>query len=205
MCGGEWVEAADGFQLAVGLNANDRMNIPDGPPIADDAATTSAELSEPLFFPVAVTKLVVLCICTLGIYEIYWFYKNWLIVKKRERTKINPAARSVLAVFFCYALFRRVGDSINGSGAGHLPAGLIAAGWIAACLLYKLPDPFGLLVWFLNILFLVPVQRAINRVNIIQAPDHEKNARFSKWNFATVAIGVFLIALAIFGSFLPPA
>ena len=38
----------------------------------------------PLYFPVSNTKLVLLSVCTLGLYEFYWFYKNWALVKERE-------------------------------------------------------------------------------------------------------------------------
>ncbi len=32
---------------------------------------------EPVFFPVGPTNLVVLSVCTLGFYIVFWFYKSW--------------------------------------------------------------------------------------------------------------------------------
>jgi hypothetical protein len=49
----------------------------------------------PLFFPVSITKFLLLSIGTLGLYEIYWFYKNWGFIKARDRSDISPrGARS---------------------------------------------------------------------------------------------------------------
>jgi len=36
-------------------------------------------------FPVATHKFIVLSICTLGIYELYWCYQNWKRIKAASR------------------------------------------------------------------------------------------------------------------------
>ena len=66
--------------------------------------------SEPVFFAVGKLKLAVLCICTLGLYELYWFYRNWQLVCRRSGLPgwWNPVLRSFFAIFFCYSLFKRV-------------------------------------------------------------------------------------------------
>lgn len=40
-----------------------------------------AEYNTPYYFPVSNTKLVLMSLATLGFYELYWFYKNWVFVK----------------------------------------------------------------------------------------------------------------------------
>ena len=157
----------------------------------------------PLFFPVSITKLLVLSICTLGLYEIYWFYKNWQLVKRRENSNINPALRSLFGVLFCYSLFRRVGEQVESHNNKSIPAGLLAAGWIVLTLLWKLPDPYWLLT-FLAVFFMVPVQQAVNSINSQAARGHDQNRRFGGWNIAAVIIGGLILALAIIGTFLPP-
>ena len=42
------------------------------------------ESNEPHFFPVSGLKLVVMSTVTFGLYEIYWFYQNWWLVKQRH-------------------------------------------------------------------------------------------------------------------------
>ncbi len=62
----------------------------------NDSDITKEE-AKPLFFPVSITKLIILSICTIGIYEVYWFYKNWEIIKQREYSKISPFWRAIFS------------------------------------------------------------------------------------------------------------
>lgn len=49
---------------------------------------------QPVLFPVSPLKLVVMSTVTLGIYEIYWFYKNWKLVKQQTDRDIMPFWRA---------------------------------------------------------------------------------------------------------------
>ena len=162
----------------------------------DDAAT-------PAFFPVSLTKLLVLSICTLSLYEIYWFYKNWKLVKHHEQSDILPVARAFFTVLFCYSLFRRVDEESQKLGMRGVSAGLLAAGWIVATVLHRLPDPYWL-ISFLAVLFLLPVQHAMNQLNATVAPGHDANSRFTGWNIATVIVGGLVAVLVVAGVFIVP-
>jgi len=50
-----------------------------------DEVTSTASLK---FFTTSTLKFVVMSICTFGLYELYWFYKNWVQVKARDGTSI---------------------------------------------------------------------------------------------------------------------
>ena len=63
------------------------------------------------YLAVSLLKLAVLSICTLTLYELYWFYRQWRSVKAGEGGGISPFWRAFFAVIFCYALFRRVRES----------------------------------------------------------------------------------------------
>lgn len=119
---------------------------PFAPPSAVVADVGSAQTlsSQPPFFAVSLLKLVVLSICTFGIYELYWFYKNWLLIKDREASAISPALRAVFAVFFCYQCLARIGDFATPALAkSRLAAGPLAVGWILTTLLNRLPGGTG--------------------------------------------------------------
>jgi hypothetical protein len=47
----------------------------------------------PVFFPVSILKLVLLSLCSFGLYQFYWFYKNWQYVKEHERAHMRVAWR----------------------------------------------------------------------------------------------------------------
>jgi len=178
---------------------------PYAPPAAvvDDVAPYSPAVRTPAFFAVSVTKLIVLSICTMGLYGLFWFYKNWRLIRQREQSDILPGARAFFAVLFCYACFSRIRESGQKAGIEPgLPAGPLAAGWILTTMTWRLPEPYWMLA-FLAIIFLVPVQAYANRVNAALAPGHDPNRRFTKWNWLAVAIGVPMFLLLLIGLFLP--
>jgi hypothetical protein len=162
-----------------------------------------AAAAEPPFFSVSVTKLVVLSICTFGLYEVYWFYENWKRLNQRQRRGWVPMGRAMLAMFFCYPFFKLVKDAGNKVNAGDLPAAQLAGGFIIASLCCLLPSPY-LIVSDLTVFFLVPVQRIANRVNAIEAPGRDANDRFSAGNIATVVIGGLLLVLSFIVIVRPP-
>jgi hypothetical protein len=158
---------------------------------------------QPAFFAVSPLKLVVMSTVTFGIYELFWFYKNWKLVKQRTERDIMPFWRAFFGVLFCYSFFCEVQDESSSRGISFPshPA-LLAACWIFLAVMWRLPDPYWL-ICLLSPLVLVPVQNTINRVNAVVAPNHDRNSRFSGWNIASVVIGVILFACSIIYTFLP--
>ncbi len=51
--------------------------------VADIPVPAAATGDTPIFFPASRTKLLVMSLCTFGLYEYYWFYKNWKLVRDR--------------------------------------------------------------------------------------------------------------------------
>jgi len=160
--------------------------------------------AEPLYFPVSTTKLVVMTLCTLGLYQVYWFYKNWSMIRKRDASDIWPFWRAVFSIFFCASLFQDIQASAEKRGVPGFSAGGMAAGWIIMTLTWKLPDPFWILT-NLAVLFMIPAQRVINDLNRAAAPAHEGNAGFGGWNIFGVVVGGLLFAMSIVGAFIPEA
>jgi hypothetical protein len=170
--------------------------------VADVAARDEVEAGLP-FFAVSTTKLVVMALCTFSLYEVYWFYRQWKRIEERERDGIVSWARAIFAVFFCYFCFARIRDYDTGRRTGPtLAAGPLAIAWIVTTLLQSLPDPY----WVISLgapLFLVPVQRHVNRLNTAVNPSHDPNARFSAWNWLAVGLGGLLLVTVIAAFFLP--
>lgn len=169
--------------------------------VADLPAATGS--AEPPLFAVSTTKLLVMSMCTIGLYQMFWFYKNWSLIKLHQRSSILPAARAFFGVIFCYSCFSEIRAIGQRRGVPDAPAaGPLAVGWIIATLVWKLPDPF----WFAAlaaVLFLMPVQVYANAVNDAVAPGHDRNSRFTGWNWAVAVPGGLLFVLAVIGAFLP--
>jgi hypothetical protein len=150
----------------------------------------------PLYFPVSQTKLILMSIFTLGLYEIYWFYKNWNHVKIRTRQKIRPFWRAIFSVFYCYSLFKNIQESADSHGSRQgINPGWLALGYILLSITYKLPDPFWV-VSLLAFLPLIPAQGAINSINAKVAPRAARNSNFSAANIFVGIIGGLCLALA---------
>jgi len=61
-----------------------------------------------------VWKLALYCILTLGLYDYYWFYRNWKFIKIFKQKKLNPLIRSVtswapiLMIIWPFILFKEL-------------------------------------------------------------------------------------------------
>jgi hypothetical protein len=180
---------------------------PYAPPTVDVAeiAPADEDAALPPFFAVSVAKLAVMTVCTLNIYQIYWFYKHWQRIAERERDHIWPLMRAFFAVIFCYPCFARIRD--HGRAVEHesqLPAVPLAIGFIVCTLAWRLPDPYGW-ISMATFVFLLPVQRFANELNGLAVPSHDRNGRFSVWNWVAIVLGGGLILLGLAGTFLMPA
>ena len=158
------------------------------------------------FFAVSVTKFIVMTVATLGFYELYWFYRNWKLIRERDGTAIMPVWRAIFSIFFIRSLFTQVRDfnhAVN-PDARPLPAGPLAWGWIILSLMAWLPGLWGYLLPELAFLFVVPVQMRANLINATVAPDHDPNSQFTALNWLGVVLGVVLLAVgSVIVAFLP--
>jgi len=180
---------------------NDNPYAPPTAVVADVVDPAESSTSAP-FFAVSLFKLAVMSLCTAGFYEVYWFYKNWQLVREREQSNIWPVWRALFGVIFCYACFSRIrkhGQSIGLAQSLH--AGILAIAWIATTISWRLPDPYWLLTYF-SVAFLLPVQAYVNALNKIAAPEHDPNSKFTGWNWVAIAVGGIILALGTLGAFM---
>lgn len=165
----------------------------------------SASAQELPFFAVSVFKLTLMSIFTVGLYQAYWFYKQWQHVRRREG-HVSPFWRAVFGVFFCYGLFTRVRD-YNRAGVvpRELAAGPLAAGWIVSSVFGQLlPEPY---FWLgvLTVAFMLPVQARINEINRQCVPGHDRNDRLTALNWLGIVLGAVVYVLAYIGATMMPA
>lgn len=183
-------ETTDGS--AVDPYAAPRAKVEDAVP-ADQAGTA--------YFAVSLLKLGVMSVTTLGIYQIYWFYKNWKNAQRIANVDANAPIRAFFYGITSYWLFKLIRDHANSVVPGMaIPAGPLAIAVFVLTAASRLPDPYWL-VTFLSVLPLLLVQSAVNRVNWQLAPEADRNARFSGWNIAGALLGGLVVALAVLGMF----
>ncbi len=155
------------------------------------------------FFGVSLTKLVVMSVCTFGLYQLYWCYKQWQAERKQSHEDLSPFWRAFFAPLWGFSLF----DRIRSAAEFRRVEVTWSPNWLGFAFLilmwlWRLPDPYWL-VSYLSFLPLLPVQSAVNRLNSVAAPDAPRNASYSGANVVMIVVGALLVALAIVGAFLP--
>ncbi len=157
----------------------------------------------PAYFPVSATKFVVLSLCSLGLYELYWFYQHWKLERERTGENLSPFWRAFFSPLFALSLFNRIRDfgAQRSTRVGYSP-GALAVAFFALQISWRLPDPYWL-ISMLAFLPLLPVRTAVASINSAYAPEASTNAKFSGANIALVVFGGLVLILAIAGTFLP--
>jgi hypothetical protein len=122
---------------------------------------THTGLDKPTFRTVSIPVFLILTIATLGLYHLYWFYRTWKIVGERQGQQIWPLARVLAGIVFLPRLFAAIDEAIVEAGCLPINARLLAAGYLVAAIGSR-AVPY---LWVLQILILVRVQAAINRMN----------------------------------------
>jgi len=162
----------------------------------------AAPLAAP-WFRVGTAKLLLMCVVTFGVYEIYWFYQQWRHVQRRGE-RVHPALRTLFAGLFCYALFRRVSEDATQRGVARAPSAIgCAVAFIALAITVRLPDPWSTLS-LLQLLPLALVQRAASAAALAAVPGADPNTRLTPINWVGIAFGVMILLLTALAATLPP-
>jgi hypothetical protein len=174
------------------------------PSTAVGVATPPAIAERHPYFPVAPHKFVSMSLCTLGMYTVFWFYKNWERIARRSSVPISPFWRAFFAPFWGISLARQVHEQATLEGSrpqwsagplGSLYLVLSFVGW-------RLPDPWWMIA-LLAFLPLVPVVRTMQEVNAARLALEGDNRHYSVANMLGLIFGGLVLVLAIVGSFLP--
>lgn len=160
-------------------------------------------VNEPLFFSTSNFKLVLMSICTFGMYELFWFYKNWDLIKKRRVQKIMPFWRAFFAPIWAYSCFKEIEDSaLQNRLSETMPIVFLAIGYFITQALWRLPDPYWLLSTF-TFVFIIPANNIGLRVNESINPSFENNSSFSGTNIIAIVIGGLLFVLGLLETLMP--
>ena len=176
----------------------------------------------PTFYVVSRKKLAILYLATLGLYGIYWFYKNWSNYKNCSSDKFNvdrsiwPVARGIFSIFFTHALFREIkaygrdkealAEWNNEMLATQVVLFMIAANVLDRLSARSIGSPYTDIG---SVLIVVPLLglllSAQHMINIACGdPDGKSNSRLTNANYVWIALGLIFWVLVILG-FISPA
>jgi hypothetical protein len=169
------------------------------------------EAEKQQFYVVSINKFAVLFFATLGLYTIYWFYRNWSEHKKYTGSSVWPVPRGLFNIFFTHSLFAEVqsvllqkGIAFKWSHRAQATAYVVIA--IASNILDRMSlreigspytDVLSLLIVPVMYATLVTAQRAINTSQ--GDPDGTSNSTYTAANYVWIAIGLVLWGLSLLG------
>ena len=172
-----------------------------------------ANATTPVFFVVAVPKLILMTLLTGGLYGLFWYQRNWDCYGRAVGGVVVPYM--LWPELFLYSLLSRVDQRIRASGRGHdwspwwLTCGLLLTSMLViTATVMSLPVP----AWSSALLLLIPlfslalgkIQRAINFCE--GDPEGEGNARLSPVNgmwILVVTLGWLVLEGSAFSTFPP--
>ena len=172
-------------------------------PPASSVEVSADNSTEAHFFSTSTFKLAVMSICTFGTYELYWFYKNWMLIKERNGQDIKPFWRAFFAPLWAYSCFKNIKSSANENSVPEsLSIGFLAVMYFVLQGLWNLPDPYWLISSF-SFALLIPANNVALSINQKLKPDFSNNEKLSDWNLFGVVLGGLFFLLALLGAFLP--
>lgn len=129
-----------------------------------DSSVISRESVPPLF-AVSTRTFILLSICTLGLYPLYWCYQNWKRVRISSSEDLSPFWRAVFAPLWGFSLFRRIRNRAEAAGVPIAwNSNLLATIYLLFGMAGMLPGPWSFISLF-SFVAILPVQRAAQRVN----------------------------------------
>lgn len=185
------------------------------PYAAPEANVADAVPDLDMFYVISARKFALLFFATLGVYQVYWFYRHWQQYRLRTGERLLPVVRALFSIFFTHSLARRIDDGIR-RGTRHVrwSPSVVATLFVILQILSNGLDRMAArsigspTTDVLSLLILLPVgwtlwsiQSAANTA--CQDPDGAGNARLSAANHAWIVFGLLWWALVCFGLFLP--
>ena len=153
-------------------------------------------------FPVAPHKFVVLSVCTVNFYTIYWCYQNWWRIQERSGEQLSPFWRAVFQPIWLFSLFARIAQQAAERGVTVVwSPTLLGLGYLVICAVGTFPDPWWLVALGGFIPFL-PVVHTIQQLNEGEAATETGNETYSGANVATILVGGIIVLLAVVGTFM---
>lgn len=143
--------------------------------------------THPYPYVISIKKLIVMSVCTFGLYDIYWFYMQWKSYKSEKSLNATPALRALFAPIFSYTIFKEISNS---NKEIHKNKGVEAG---AYAILYF----FLCRVWFLSFLPLIPIQNAINYYWEQKLGKRLVRSKFGAWNWIVVIAFALLLVYGI--------
>ena len=178
------------------------MHDPYRAPAASSAlpAATFATNGVATYYAPPTLKIAALSLATLGLYPVYWFWRNWRAIKRETGGDQWPWARgwfSPLWSFLCFSDLRDV--AANRRRTLAIAPGLLGVAYFLLYVASRLPDPMWLVALF-TFVPLLPVNSLLRRYHRDEGMDTRALDRFGVWHILAVVVGGLFLLLTQVGT-----
>lgn len=165
-------------------------------------ASPTLDQNIPLFLYIPTSRLIILSIVSVGLYEAYWIYRNWRYIKERDGLNIHPFWRGWFGIFFIRRLLRRIHEDecARSFQQPTFSPGRLGLAWMALFIVGAVVSrQVGILAAFIpSFLCLVPVQNYVNAVTKKRSPGLEYYG-WSAGHIICLVWGILLWTLTLIG------
>ncbi len=88
-------------------------------------------------------QFILLCLCSFGLYLLYWTYNKWCFFRDKDDTTINPALRSIFNIFYVFNLLARINKLATSEGIPSVPSFVAASCFILFGITSNLASKLG--------------------------------------------------------------
>jgi len=181
-------------------------------PQADLTGAETDSQVDSQFYVVSNTKFLLLYFFTLGLYTVYWFYRNWSLYKQSTGESMWPVMRGIFSIFFTHSLFKRVDERLQAQTvAYHWTPTILATVYVVSAVVANISDRLSMknigtpVTDFLGLLLLVTAgwalykgQGAINTA--CNDPAGSSNSTITVANLVWIILGALFWGLVLIGS-----
>lgn len=158
------------------------------------------KFADAYFYPMSLSKFIILSVVTFGFYDAYWTYRNWKFIKTSRSLDIMPIARGIFSYIWFYPLFSTLKeDSIKRFGKNKVMLPIVATFFAVTYLVLHISSNVSeniviTVASLLASLLLVPFVLYINLINKKEGA-YQYN---SKWQLRHIAGLVICIPLVLY-------
>jgi hypothetical protein len=166
-------------------------------------ATTDPRGQSPLFY-ISISKMIIMNFATLGLFQVYWMYKQWIAIKYYEGRHIRPMWRVIFGIIWIFPLAVKMTRicSVHGLRKPLVPLLFFALALFVFTVISLSPSEGGALIGSIAVGgTLIPFQLTANRVAKHAMPDIA-SPRYSDLDKTALGFGVLFLALSMSGLFL---
>lgn len=164
--------------------------------------TSRVNINTP-YYPVALSKFILMNITTLGVYSVFWFFANWKYVQLKMNSSIWPFARAIFSPFTYFFLIKKFNEDTDANKEMNIIlASCLAILYLLLSLIIQMTED-GILITMLTIvttLCIVPFVIIINRNAGPLNEQFIENSRYRLSSYAGISLGGMILSIIFLSS-----